>query len=228
MPRIRIKPDTPQSVEWYANIAYRLENFFTLCLGTSVNLKRVQLFRGDKDGWLILKARQKKEKFNFQIAVRSASVKLGSALDKWLVVPEDKRPVEKMVLGMLRNSSIYVETEFLSLAQGVEGFHRLNGGPEISFADRIKETIDMLSPDFALKLVGDRDEFTRTVVQTRNFLTHLGGTAKSKVLQEGGEIFVLNQRLHALIRCVMLLQLGLAESELSEPILYQAKRWNLS
>jgi hypothetical protein len=226
VPRVRVIPDQPQSVEWYGNIGYRLENFFTLCLGGSVHLRQVQLFRGDKDGWIIQHVRQRNEKFNFQMMVRCSSAAMEKALDVWLAVPEEKRPVEKTVLGILRKSSVYVETEFLSLAQALEGFHRLKGTDK-TFSERIKDVYDMLGPAFALKLLGDKDEFARKVVQTRNFFTHLGISAGNDVVQDAGDIFDLNQRLHALIRCVMLIQLGISETDLTEPILYHASRYNL-
>jgi hypothetical protein len=49
VPRIKIMPRNPQSVDWFISLAFRIENFFTLFLGTSVGLKHVQLFQGGKD-----------------------------------------------------------------------------------------------------------------------------------------------------------------------------------
>ncbi len=218
-------PEQRQSVEWFNDIAVRLENFFALCLGTSLSLKRLQLFCGDKVGWLVQNVRCRNEKFNHQMIVRTSSAVMCAAVDKWLSVPEEKRPVEKTLLGMVRKTSAFVETEFLSLAQALEGFNRIQGGGKKDFAKRIEETYDLLSTDFALRLIGKRDKFVRKVVDTRNVFTHLGLKAGNAALQGGWEIFELNQQLHALLRCVMLLQLGVDESTLRGPILYQATRW---
>jgi hypothetical protein len=228
VPRIRVIPDEPQSVEWFSEIAFRVENFFSMFLGISVRLRQFQVFRTDKDAWLVTGSRSPNEAFNHQLRVRCTPSALGQALDKWLSVPEANRPVEMIVLGMLRKSKVFVETEFLSLAQALEGFNRLQGGdPDKRFRQRLEETYDLLSPDFALSLLGTRQDFAEAVVSTRNFYTHVGITAKTSVVQDGGELFDLNQRLHALIRCVMLLQLGIDESVLREPIRYQATRWRL-
>jgi hypothetical protein len=227
VPRLIVTPDQPQSVEWYANIAFRLENFFTLVLGTSVSLKRLQLFQDEKEGWFVKNIRRRDEKFNLQMPIRCDMTTLGTALDRWLSVPEDERPVERAVLGILRKSSFFVETEFLSLAQALEGFNRIQRRQEMTFSQRVKDTYDLLSPDFAFRLLGNKDEFARKVVQTRNYFTHLGASPGSDVLQETGEIFDINQRLHALIRCVMLLTLGIPESALKDAVLYQATRWRL-
>lgn len=227
VPRVRIIPANPQSLEWYSTIAYRVENFFALILGTSISLKRFQLFRGDRVGWVVQTIRRRDQQFNFQMSVKCDSQLLSSALDKWLSVPDEKRPVEKTLLGMLRKSSVFVETEFLSLAQALEGFNRLQGVSDKTFRRRLEEIYDMLTLDLALKLVGKKDDFVRQVVSTRNFFTHLGEKPNDSVLQTGGALFELNQRLHALLRCVMLIQLGIDESSLRDPILYQSKRYEL-
>jgi hypothetical protein len=269
VPRIRITPQKRQSLDWFVSIGPRLENFFTLFLGTSVSLKAVQLFQGERNsGWLVQKWRSRREKVNYRSWVRCQPEEIVSALTKWLAVPKEQRPVEQTVLGMVRKSSLFVETEFLALAQALEGFGRLRfqGGPvqkdefktglakvkevlcglwgkdseitkrcsdalstanEASYAQRIEQTYDLLSGDFAVKLLGDKSQFVSRVKQTRNYFTHLGIRKQTAVTDDGGELFLLNQRLHALLRCVMLLDLGIAEDRLKEPILYQATRWGI-
>jgi hypothetical protein len=267
VPRIRIIPEKSQSLEWFASIGSRLENFFTLFLGTSVSLKAVQLFQGkEDDGWLIQKRKRRREKVNYASWVRCKNAEIALALAKWIAVPEDERPVEKTVLGMVRKSSLFVETEFLALAQALEGFGRLrfekglitkaefksgmaklrdalcalwgenseitkrcfdalSSSNEASYGQRLERTYDMLSPDFALQLLGERSPFVRRVVQTRNYLTHLGISKGTLVVDDGKELFLLNRRLHAFLRCVMLIDLGMSENTLKEPILYQGTRW---
>jgi hypothetical protein len=227
VPIITIKPTRFESVEWFMDTAFRIENFLTLFLGTSVNLKSAEFIVDGRSGWLVQKVRRQVEKTNFQSWIKCNEQVLATALDRWLSEPQDKRPVERTVLGVLRKTSMFVETEFLSLAQALEGFHRIQVGNSPNFKTRIEETYDMLSVEFALKLLGPKDVFARRVVQTRNFFTHLGIPAGTDVIQDGGELFGLNQQLHALLRCVMLLRLGVDEAFLREPIQYQATRWAL-
>ena len=73
VPRLKITPRTPKSVEWYNSLAFRIENFFTLFLGTSVAIKHVQLFQGDDVGWLVQKMQHKQEKVNFQTWVPTST-----------------------------------------------------------------------------------------------------------------------------------------------------------
>lgn len=265
VPRIRIVPKRPRSLEWFAAIGPRLENFFALFLGTSVSLKRLQLFQGKDGGWVVRKMQRRKQKIDLQSWIRCGPDQLGRALENWFAVPEERRPVEIAVLGMLRKSSLFVETEFLGLAQALEGFGRLHfegglipanqfkeglvkvrgtlnaiwGDSEIakrcydsvsnanedSYAQRIQQTYDLVTPALATKLLGERSQFVRQVVQTRNYFTHLGIRKGTSVVDPGKDLFLLNQRLHAFLRCIMLIDLGIPEAVLTEPILYQARRW---
>jgi hypothetical protein len=231
VPRIKILPQSPKSLNWFVSIGIRLENFFSLFLGTSVALKAVQLFQAKDTGWLVQKVPSRQEKVDHQTWVRCESYEMAGALAKWLAVPDEQRPVEKTVLGMLRKSSLFMEAEFLGLAQALEGFGRLRfeRGPgtakRVSYAQRIEQTYDLLSLDFALKLLGERAQFVRTVVQTRNYFTHLGIRKGPAVLDDPEELFRLNQKLHAFLRCVMLIDLGISEDALRKPILYQSTKW---
>jgi hypothetical protein len=225
VPRIKIVPEQPQSLDWFDELAFRIENFFTLCLGTSVALKQFQLFSKDKMGWVVQRVPRRSEKINVQTWVRCPQNRLAIGLASWLAVPREQRPVELTVLGMLRKSNVFLETEFLSLAQALEGVSRIQGGPSKKFAKRIEETYDLLSPDIALKVVGERTDFVAKVVATRDYFTHLGLPETDKVVRRSSPLFHLNQRLHAFLRCVMLVQHGIPEDYLKEPIQYQANRW---
>jgi hypothetical protein len=266
VPRIRVLPLKPRSLDWFVPIALRLENFFSLFLGTSVALKAVQLFQGKDDGWFIQRRRSRQEKVYLPVWVRCQGSEMASALERWLAVPEERRPVERTVLGMIRKSSLFVETEFLGLAQALEGFGRLrfegglipkadfkqglaklkelvcamwgnsditkrccdvlNNANEASYAHLIEQTYDLLSDGFSMKLLGEKAQFARTVVRTRNYFTHLGIPKGKGVVDDTKELFLLNQRLHAFLRCVMLIDLGISEETLREPILYQSTRWS--
>lgn len=230
VPRIRVLPRTLKSLNWFWRIGPRLESFFTLFLGTSVSLKSVQLFRGDEIGWLVRRFRSRQEKIGYQCFVRCEPHQMASALANWLAIPVSHRPIEKVVLNTLRKSSLFVETEFLGLAQALEGFARLRfetdpKAKRLTFADGIRQTYDLLSPDFADKLLDEKSIFTSRVLQTRNYFTHLGSRKGPSVVDDGKDLFLLNQRLHAFLRCVMLIDIGVPENVLREPILYQSTRW---
>ena len=97
---------------------------------------------------------------------------------------------------------------------------------ERSFGKQLLATFEMISPEYFKKHFGETEKFTRSIVRTRNFYTHLGSDDRAGVIR-GSDLFLLNQKLHAVLRCVMLLDLGLSEELLKEPIAYEANRWSL-
>jgi ApeA N-terminal domain 1 len=97
---------------------------------------------------------------------------------------------------------------------------------ENSYARHLEQTHDFLSPQLASKLVGERSSFVGAVVQTRNYLTHLGIKKGTKVVDGGKALFLLNQRIHAFLSCVMLVDLGLTEDDIKEAVLRRAQRWS--
>jgi hypothetical protein len=70
------------------------------------------------------------------------------------------------------------------------------------------------------------EAFISTVVVTRNFYTHAGSTGKSKKKPvQGKEMFLLNQKMRALLRGGLLLHLGIPESHIAEVIAREATKW---
>src|SRR5207245_2001814 len=99
-----------------------------LVLGTSVRLKRVGLkVSAEQRGWLIYPKEGRAEKSDVQAWVRCTESQLALALSSWLSIPKEFRQLEDLIYGTIRSSSLFPETEFLSLAQAIESLHRLTG-----------------------------------------------------------------------------------------------------
>ena len=161
---------------------------------------------------------------------------------------------------------MFLETEFLSLAQAIESFHRLTDDTTVmnpvQFADlrksiaaaidqrcsdpiaaRLKEAIRFANePSFqaridallgrlpseaVVKLLGDPQAFGQALRQTRNYLTHQGGKVQSHVVTDTGELYRMNQKLHALLRFLLLTHLGFPPELVLEPVYNQASRRTL-
>lgn len=70
------------------------------------------------------------------------------------------------------------------------------------------------------------ETFISNVVVTRNFCTHAGSGEKLKKKPVNGkEMSLLNQRMRALLRGAMLLDLGLAENQIAEVLAREATKW---
>jgi hypothetical protein len=267
-PRIVVEPSRPTSVERMLDSAYRLENFLSLWIGTSVRLRTVWLKdSSEKDGWVIRRARvdAPAEEPDIQAWIRADASQLAGAIIAWMTTPEDFRPVENLVYGVIRNTPLFVETEFLSLAQALESLHRLTDtstmverslfkricaaleqsirticndpslagrledairyANEPSFRNRIDSLLSRVRTDHAETLLGDLPVFERTLRQTRNFLTHPGIRRQPEVLTDTKQLFLFNQKLHAFLRLLLLLNLGVSEVVAFEPVRYQSQKW---
>ena len=227
--RIRIVPKEPKGVDWFAALAFRLENFFSLMLGTSVEIEHVQLFQGGEEGWLIQKVNARKEKVDLQARVRCKFEDTATALERWLGVPEDDQLVELTLLGVLRKSDLFGAQEFLALAQALEGFGRIRfGGTKrrmVKFDNLIRETHDLFTAETAQQLVGERKAFAEKVIQTRDYYTHLGNPKGTSAAKSEKELFLLNKRMHAFLRGAILVGLGIPEEAFRQAIVYHATRW---
>jgi Apea-like HEPN/ApeA N-terminal domain 1 len=263
---VMIEPDLPQSLSWFLELAYRFENFFSILLGTSVGLLSVAVKRDSKTGWFVRRPRSRIRKADVRIWVRCDGVQLGTAILRWLDTLEAFRPFEALAYGTVRNSKLFVDTEFLSLAQAIESFHRVTektllvDQPQFEdilaslqksiaalcgdshIASRLNESIQHANePNFRVRittlfsrvskqnlerLIGDPVEFEQTLRQTRNFLTHPGSKKQSKVLTTARDIFLFNQKLHALLRLLVLIHLGFPEQLVIDPVEQQSSRWH--
>jgi ApeA N-terminal domain 1 len=93
-----------------------------------------------------------------------------------------------------------------------------------TFHDRIERLLNRLPAALVEKLLGNPKEFEQALRQTRNFFTHQGGKQKSKVLTKPGELFLMNQKLHALLRWLLLTHFGFPAELVFEPVFQQANR----
>jgi HEPN superfamily Apea-like protein/ApeA-like protein len=267
-PCVIVEPAIPASLEGLLDSAYRLENFLSLWIGTSVRLRTVWLKdSSEKKGWVIRRVPtdDPAEEPDIQAWVRADASQLAGAIIAWMTTPEEFRPVENLVYGVIRSTPLFVETEFLSLAQALESLHRLTDtntmverslfkqicaaleqsiraicnhpslaerfedairyANEPSFRNRITSLISRIRTEHAETLLGDVSLFERTLRQTRNFLTHPGIKRQAEVLTGTKELFLFNQKLHAFLRLLLLLNLGVSEDVAFEPVRYQSRKW---
>lgn len=149
-----IEPDGPQSLSWFLELAHRFENFFSLLLGTSVGLLSVAVRIDDKTGWFVGRPRSRIQKPDARIWIRYDGAQLASAILHWLDSLEVFRPFEALAYGTLRNSKLFVETEFLSLAQALESFHRVTDNAAIVEQEEFEKILASLQKNIAA-LCGD-------------------------------------------------------------------------
>lgn len=268
-PVITLEPLEPKSLKWFVDTLHRLENLFSLCLGSSVRANAVRLVGQSKEtesGWLVRPRGGRSQKPYVPIWVRGDGSLLAIAISAWFSTPEEFVPLENLIYGTIRHSSLFVETEFLSLAQALESFHRITDrstvvespvfrqilkslcqfisktcgesplanrlldgirhANEPTFQTRVQALLAQIDQERLKKLVGDSAEFERTLRQTRNQFTHPGIHKRANVLTDAKEIFLFNQKLHVLLRLLLLKSIGFPEESVFEQIFQQSRRWS--
>lgn len=155
-----IEPEGPRSLSWFLELAYRFENFFSLLLGTSVGLLSLAVKSDGRTGWFVRRPRSRIQKPDVRIWIRCDGAQLASVILQWLDTLEAFRPFEALAYGTLRNSKLFVETEFLSLAQAIESFHRVTDNAAIVEQEKFKTILDSLQKSI-FALCGDSDIASR-------------------------------------------------------------------
>jgi hypothetical protein len=263
---VEITPQAPESLSWFMSMGNRLENLFSLLSGTSLGMETLFIYRGERSGILIRKQHDFASRYSALESVRHTNSQLAGAMAIWLSESEGFRAIENLVLGVLRKGKLFVETEFLSLAQALEGFHRVTGEEEkvdkasfrelrgkiakfleeqnvdeetakrvnsavsfsnqTSFRSRSRELCNRINAATLGEMQIAPEEFIDSVLRMRNLFTHAGGSSdERKEPLEGRELFLLNQKMRALLRGVFLLHLGFPENQFQDLIVREATKW---
>ena len=122
---VQIETPGGESLSWYLALGNRLENLFSLILGTSLALETMFVYCGEENGHVIQKRNNYGKPFKPFECVRCTHSQLATSIAIWLSESPQFRSVENLALGVLRKGQLFLETEFLSLAQALEGFHRV-------------------------------------------------------------------------------------------------------
>jgi ApeA-like protein/HEPN superfamily Apea-like protein len=172
-----------------------------------------------------------------------------TTVEKWLNVSEELDSVCSLFFGIMYNSSMYLEQEFLNMVQAVESYHRrrmknnvlpkdehkarvrailsespgeykdwlkevLNYSNEPRLKHRLSELFDkteiILSP-----LISSKEEFSKKITDTRNYLTHYDQRLKDKAAK-GGEIALLTAQLSYMLQACLLFELGFTQEKCVE------------
>lgn len=268
IPEIEVRSPEPESLSWYLDAGNRLENLFSVLIGSSLAIRTIFIHRGDEGGTVIMKKHSNPQAFDLLTCVRCTASQAAQSIATWLSEPPGFRSVENVALGVLRRGKLFIETEFLSLAQSLEGFHRATTKPpridksslrrvrkqvsdllqgegielalqqricmgmmqaiDPTFKVRLTELCQQLSPILLMRMGIQLPDFIDDVANSRNFYTHTGKSdleVRKKPALTGKQLFLLNQKLRALLRAVLLLHIGVPEAQFSEVIARTAMQW---
>jgi hypothetical protein len=152
---IKVTPAGLETLSWFIDMGNRLENLFSLLTGTSLGMETLFVYRGDKSGILIRKQHDFVEPYKAFEAVRTTNARFQDAITTWLSESSRFRAIENLLLGVLRRGKLFLETEFLSLAQALEGFHRVTGEDDKLEKSAFKELRAMIEKFLEEQNIGE-------------------------------------------------------------------------
>jgi ApeA N-terminal domain 1 len=170
-------------------------------------------------------------------------------VERWLNVSDELDSVCNLFFGIMYNSSMYLEQEFLNMVQAVESYHRrrmknnvlpksehkarvrailseapdeyrdwlkeiLNYSNEPRLKHRLSELFDKVEIVLS-SLISSKEEFSKKVADTRNYLTHYDLYLKDKAAK-GGEIALLTAQLSFMLQACLLFELGFSQDKCAE------------
>lgn len=121
---IQVTPKTPKSLSYFMQIGNHLGNWASVFTGGSEVLESIRVDRGNSTGIVIAKRDGKSQLLDIMNSVRCSISQLAQSLSIWLSDDEAFRTVTIIAFGVLGRRKLFLETEFLSLSQALEGFHR--------------------------------------------------------------------------------------------------------
>lgn len=168
-------------------------------------------------------------------------------IKKWFDAYHDFDPAINLYFSTKFDENGYLENQFLSLAQGVETYHRrtsnqklmsetafnellatlkrqcpeqhqdwlsgrLRHGNEPSLSQRIKSMIEPFKE--YLGNCKDRNKLIRSVVDTRNFLTHYDKSLEATAARDPIKLWELCQKMEAIFQLHLLQVLGFTDLEI--------------
>jgi len=138
--------------------------------------------------------------------------RLSCILGNWIAAAEALEPVWGAYLGTLYNRGMYLPDRFLSMARAVEAYHRMRYSRRSCFQNRLAQICEAHAPLLS-SLKVRAESFVQSVVQTRNYLTHLDAKLQ-KHAARGEELHRLGLNLKILLEACLLTEIGFSEDEM--------------
>ena len=136
-------------------------------------------------------------------------------MERWLDVSERYAAPCELFFAVLLNPSMYLQHQFLNLAQAAEAFHRIRSDKKNThFRTRVTELLDEVQDlvNFATgyRRKGDPSEFVDSIVATRNFYTHHNESGRGYAVH-GSKLDTLTESLKILIHATLIRELQLPD-----------------
>ncbi len=228
--RIKLISDEKQSLEYFTKLANKIVKFLSFSIDESINIKDIQVSNSD----IFRECNGKKYPVEIEVYGQimhffkdSPEIKFYTMLFQYTDIQEsfeekinswiDAYNVIETALNLFfsvrYNPSQYVESEFLSLAQALETYHRQLYKTKITLKDRLKEIIN----PFHEYIGSDEviEELIENIKVTRNYYTHYDDKLINKTTP-CGELSYLSRKMEGILQLAFLKKIGFDSVEIKK------------
>lgn len=134
-----------------------------------------------------------------------------SIIQKWYA-EKDLSPIRAHLIDSIRQKGPFCSTDFLTTAQGVEGFYCRFRKDRLSLSEIIKN----LKKEFIdIKILELSDTDIKCICDSRNHYSHLLPPGKKTHVVDGLELYYLNHKLRKFLLCCILKFVGFNNDEIN-------------
>lgn len=146
---------------------------------------------------------------------------------RWRAIAKPWAAVLHRFVAISSDRDLWINEQFLFLAQAIESMHRarLGNTGSIVFQNAAVQAWDE-SPAELQHLLGDRDTFSNALRKSRNYWTHYGrpGPDEDPEVLDGDELFTFTEKLRWVIEAAILREIGIPDPNIAR---VWGERWRL-
>jgi hypothetical protein len=215
--------------------AHRWEWFFSLATRRVADIREFALYRTDDAGevdefnlcdvWIRRRhskkaADERRRGYDYHFTFSDVEKNFSEMIGKWNEMQKSWAAVLHRFFATSHRQGLWLNEEFLFLAQAVESIHRVRSGDTDSkgVVDRAAKQAYLNAPIELQEKLGDRGKFIRVFRKTRNYWTHYGEPTPETDPEVLGDIALhdLNQKLRWIVESSILKELGVPENCVSK------------
>ncbi len=188
-------------------------------------LKLLPAWLGRNVGPTLVHPKRRSHEFHFSF--EHIEARFADAFARWRAITESWAAVIHRFFAISSQRELWVNEQFLFLAQAIESLHRARAGKsaKVDFLAAAGQAWDV-SPAELQNLLGPRDVFASSLRKSRNYWTHYGKPSPeddSEIL-EGDELITFNEKLRWVVEAAILREIGIPPANVAR---VWSERWRL-
>jgi hypothetical protein len=141
------------------------------------------------------------------------AVKFALFLKNWYSKRISLKTVYELYFALVYNPHMYTDDRFLNMCRALEAYHKATiNSKRINLRVRLNEIVDICL-SVASTFIADKNAFLKTVMDTRNHLTHPSAKPKTNAVS-GNALFFAAEQLRLLVEICLLTEAGFTIDEI--------------